>query len=141
MTSKIKKLTLFDELLIDLDIELKEALAISRYKALTREEQDAIKEGSETIRESFLALDSALLYINVGQLPGTNSIEDDADAAGSSLVSSRTHRQEALSPCRDAIKCLVRFFGLTMKRDPRTIIKSSTYSITRKEIRLTPSRE
>ena len=132
----MSKYTLFDELLVDFDIELKESLAVLKYQALTQEEQDTIKEGSETIRESFLALDNALLFINVSLLPGTNAAGDAAPGQAS-----RSTRQQALAPCRDAIRSLVRFFGLTQKRDPRTIIRSSTYRITRKEPRLTPSRE
>lgn len=132
--SNMTKLTLFDALLLDYDIELKEALAIRKYQALPESEKDAIKEGSESIRRSFIALDDALQGPEVTRLP-----EDDTsrDAA---RVACRELRQGELAPCRDAIKCLVRFFGLTTKRDPRAMIKSSTYTITRKEPRLTPSR-
>lgn len=134
--SNMKKLTLFDALLLDYDIELKEALAIRKYEALEESERDAIKEGSESIRRSFIALDDALLGLGVDPLP-----EPSRDSGNTPVpTTKRELRQRELDLCRDAIKCLVRFFGLTTKRDPRSIIKSSTYTITRKEPRLTPSR-
>lgn len=113
-------LSLFDELLLDFDIELKHSLAIRFYAASSPEEKDAIKEGSETIRKSFRFLDDALLR--------------------NFRVQGQANRQCELENCKPAIACLVRYFGLTLKRDPRAMIRSSTYRITRREPNITPSR-
>lgn len=122
-TNQVKRqpLSLFDQLLVDFDIELKESLAIRMYQDMDWSARADLKASSETIRDSFDALDSALA-----------SLSPDPDQGS---------RREKLASCRRAIQCLVRFFGLSTKRDPRAIIRSSSYKITRKEPRLTPYRE
>jgi len=108
------KRTLFDQLLVEFEIQLPEAMAIRRYASLPEDEKGEIKQANNATQESFTSLDLAL------QFPHTlcgNSSEH------------HSKRLEILARCKPAIRSLVVRFGLTQRRDPRRIIASSTYRV------------
>lgn len=108
MAIDLSKEIVFDRMLLDYTIELREALAVRRYAALSPEERAEI-QGANGVR-TFTHLDSAL----------TNPHAHLGDKA-------HRERESILSECRPAIAILVRWFGLSTRRDPRRMIASSSY--------------